>query len=253
MKSNIFKILLIFFVLINNAACSQTLLLKEDFDDGKKKDCNLLFIGNSFTFYNDGVDYHLKNMVQADVSDDSTNYDIQKIAVSSYTLEEHFQDALTLAKIKSKTWTTVVLQEQSTRPINNPALFLEFAGKLDAEIKSMGAKTALFMTWATKADPTDIDQLASAYVSTGKALNAQVVPVGKVWDYFAKNYPEINLYYTDNKHPALAGTYLIACVFYYSLLGKNPTLNGYVPIGLASSHAVTIRKAVFDSMQLTSI
>jgi len=250
MRSRFFQALLILSVFISNCACSQSLLLKEDFEEAKKVDCNILFVGNSFTFYNDGVDFHLKNMVQ---TDDSTNYDIQKIAVSSYTLEEHFQDALTLAKIKSKSWHTVVLQEQSTRPINNPALFLEFAGKLDAEIKSMGAKTALFMTWATKADPTDIDQLAPAYISTGKALNAQVVPVGKVWDYFAKNYPEINLYYTDNKHPALAGTYLIACTFYYSLLGKNPTLNGYVPIGLASSHAVTIRKAVFDSMQLTSI
>ncbi len=250
MRSRFCTAFLIFTVSISNLACSQTLLLKEDFESAAKKDCKILFIGNSFTFYNDGVDYHLQKMAISDISDDTTNYDIQKIAVSSYTLEDHYGDPLTLNKIKSTNWNTVVLQEQSTRPINNPTLFLEFAGKLDVEIKKIQAKTVLYMTWALKETPTEIDQLAASYNSTGQALNTPVVPVGKVWDFFVRNYPAINLYFTDNKHPALTGTYLTACVFYSYLLGKNPTTNSYVPIGLSSSNAVTIRKAVYDYMHL---
>ena len=249
----------------NVLAFSQTTLLAEDFNytagDAltnhgwsvtvtKPPVFKMLFIGNSFTFYNSGVDFHLQNMLSSDVSSDSLTYNIQEIAVSSYTLEAHYNDPLTIAKIKSDNWNTVVLQEQSTRPINNPDLFLQYAKLLDTEIKKMNAKTVLYMTWAPKASLTDITQLAAAYISVGQQLNAPVVPVGKVWDYFVKTYPTINIYYTDDKHPSLPGTYLIACTFYYSLFGRNPIKNSYLPTGLSSANAVTIRKAVYDYMQL---
>jgi len=251
-------------LLANVLTFSQTTLLVEDFNYSagdaitnhgwtttltKAPVYKMLFVGNSFTFYNDGVDYHLQKMLSSDVSSDSLTYNIQEIAVSSYTLEAHYNDPLTIAKIKSDNWNTVVLQEQSTRPINNPDLFLQYAKLLDAEIKKMNAKTVLYMTWAPKATPTDITELAASYISVGKQLNAPVVPVGKVWDYFVKTYPTINIYYTDDKHPSLPGTYLIACTFYYSLFGRNPLKNIYLPTGLTLANAVTIRKAVYDYMQ----
>lgn len=265
MRNKTHKLFFAIFLFVNIPAFAQLPLLIEDFNypagtaltahgwnvtPVEKIDCKVLFVGNSFTFYNDGVDFHLQKMLLADASSDSINYNIQEIAVSSYTLQAHYGDPLTLAKIKSDNWNIVILQEQSTRPINNPDLFLQYAGKLDTEIKKTNAKTVLYMTWAPKDTPTDITQLAASYISVGLQLNAQVVPVGKVWDYFVKNYPGLNIYYTDDKHPALPGTYLIACTFYYSLFGKNPVNNNYIPTGLTSGNAVTIRKAVFDYMLL---
>ena len=145
-----------FLIFANVLTFSQTSLLTEDFNytagdaltnHGWKETVStppvfkMLFIGNSFTFYNSGVDFHLQKMLSADVSSDSVTYNIQEIAVSSYTLEAHYNDPLTIAKIKSDNWNTVVLQEQSTRPINNPDLFLQYATLLDTEIKKMNAKT----------------------------------------------------------------------------------------------------------------
>jgi len=254
----------LFLLLGNVLTFSQTTLLTEDFNYSAGDAITnhgwiatvtnppvfkMLFIGNSFTFYNDGVDYHLQKMLSSDISSDSLTYNIQEIAESSYTLEAHYNDPLTIAKIKSDNWNIVVLQEQSTRPINNPDLFLQYAKLLDTEIKKMNAKTVLYMTWAPKASLNDITQLASAYISVGQQLNALVVPVGKVWNYFVKTYPSINIYYTDDKHPSLPGTYLIACSFYYSLFGRNPIKNTYIPTGLSSANGVTIRKAVYDYLQ----
>jgi hypothetical protein len=254
-----------FLILANVLTFSQTTLLAEDFNytagdaitnhgwvetPAVNIESKLLFVGNSFTFYNDGVDYHVQKLIQYDTSFEGVSFDIQKIAVSSYTLEGHYNDPLTMAKIRSNNWNIVVLQEQSTRPINSPDLFLQYATLLDTEIKKMNARTVLYMTWAPKATLTDIDQLAASYISVGQKLNVQVVPVGKVWDSFVSKYPSINIYYTDNKHPSLAGTFLIACTFYYSLYGRNPVLNTYVPVGLSSANAVSIRKAVYDYMQL---
>jgi hypothetical protein len=215
-----------------------------------KKECNVLFVGNSFTYYNDGVDYHLQKMLRADESSDTIIYTCQKVAVGSYTLEAHYGDQATLNMIKSKKWTTVVLQEQSTRPINSPSLFLEFATKLDVEIKKQDAKTVLYMTWAPKDQPTDIVELANSYNFVGTQINALVVPVGNVWEYMRTSNPTISLYISDNKHPTLSGTYLTVCVFYYYLFDKNPVDNTYLPSGMSSDDVVTIRKAVNDYTKL---
>jgi hypothetical protein len=219
-------------------------------DNAKKINYNVLFIGNSFTFYNIGIDYHLQKMLNADKSADSINYNIQKIAVSSYTLQDHYSDSLTIQKIRGEKWNKVVLQEQSTRPISNPDLFLQYATKLDFLIKKDSAATILYMTWAPKDSPTDIVQLASAYISVGSKLKSNVVPVGKVWEYTVNTYPQLNLYFTDNKHPALTGTFLIACAFYKSLFNKNPVENSYIPEGLTTGNVITIRKAVNDYMSI---
>jgi hypothetical protein len=212
----------------------------------EKKDYKILFIGNSFTFYNDGIDYHLKNMLRVEKSSDSMNYLVQKIAVSSYTLEAHFEDPLTMQKIKSDKWNMVILQEQSTRPINNPDLFLEFAAKLDTEIKKSGAEVSFFMTWALKDVPAEINLIAASYGTAGLQLKDKVITVGRVWEYFVKNNQNIDLYGPDKKHPSLAGTYLVACVFYYSVFNKNPVENSYLPVGLSTDNAITIRRIVQD-------
>jgi hypothetical protein len=217
-----------------------------------KKEYSVLFVGNSFTYYNDGVDYHLQQMLAADTPNDSINYVFRKIAIGSYTLEDHYGDPATLITINSKKWTTVVLQEQSTRPINNPALFSEFAAKLDVEIKKVNAGTVLYMTWAPKDQPTDMAGLAASYISVGSQINAEVVPVGRVWEYVQTTYPQINLYISDNKHPTLSGTYLTVCVFYHSLFGKNPVDNTYTPSGMSPGDVMTIRKAVNDYMILNT-
>jgi len=212
-------------------------------------DVKVLFIGNSFTFYNNGVDFHLQKMLETDQFIDTTIYFIHRIAESSYTLQSHYQDAVTLQKIKSDTWDFVVLQEQSTRPINNPSLFLEYALNLDQENKKINAKTALYMTWAPKDSPMDIRNLSLSYMKVGSRLGALVVPVGNVWDAFVKANPRINLYHSDGKHPSLAGTYLVSCCFYYSLFEKNPITSTYLPAGLSSQYAIAIRYAVYNYLQ----
>lgn len=214
------------------------------------KTYKILFIGNSFTFYNSGVDYHLQKMLDADKSTDSTTYIIQKIAVSSYTLQDHYNDSLTIRKIRSNKWNKIVLQEQSTRPMTNRDLFLQYATLLDAKIKKDSASTVLYMTWPEKATAGDINSLSSAYLYVGQQIHAPVVPVGLVWEYVVNTYPQLNLYYTDDKHPGLPGTFLIACTFYYSLFNKNSAVNSYVPVGLSMNDAILIRKAVNDYMTI---
>jgi hypothetical protein len=103
-----------------------------------------------------------------------------------------------------------------------------------------------FMTWALKDVAAEISLIAASYGTVGLQLKDKVVPAGRVWEYFVKNNQTIDLYDTDKKHPSLAGTYLVTCVFYYSVFNKNPVENSYFPVGLSAENAITIRRIVHD-------
>jgi hypothetical protein len=64
--------------------------------------------------------------------------------------------------------------------------------------------------------------LAEAYTSIANELDALVVPVGLAFERSLQNRPEFALLISDDRHPTLAGTYLIACTFYAALTGKTP-------------------------------
>jgi hypothetical protein len=48
-------------------------------------------------------------------------------------------------------------------------------------------------------------------------LGFQVAPVGWAWYEAIKNRPGIKLFQADYNHPAMAGSYLTACVLYVSV------------------------------------
>ncbi len=99
----------------------------------------VLFIGNSFTMINGGVDQQLKSLMPSVA--------VTQVAVGGYRLQDHWNSAVTLSTIRSEKWNYVVLQEQSQTPVSDQRNFIAYAGKLNDEIKLAGAETILFMTW----------------------------------------------------------------------------------------------------------
>ena len=239
--------------LLNMGSCNKSNDPQNDHSEDTTKQIDILFIGNSFTYFNEGLDYHLSNMLKADSAINTFTYLIEKAAVSSYTLERHWNDTSTLNHLLKHNWNEVILQEQSTRPINHFNLFMEYAMKFDTLVKHQQARTMMFMTWARKDRPQDMDLLAAAYDSVSKTLHAQLAPVGRVWEYTLNHYPAITLHISDNKHPTLAGTYLTCCVFYYCLFDRNPEKNTYIPAGLGTETAEMLRKAAWDYLQQNNI
>jgi hypothetical protein len=106
----------------------------------------------------------------------------------------------------------------------DPSDMWQGARVLDKEIKSVGAKTAFFHTWAWRAAPEAQAMLDYAYMTIAKELGAIDIPVGPAWQNAMRSSPSlgVNLYVADGAHPSQAGTYLAACEFYATLFGKSP-------------------------------
>jgi hypothetical protein len=187
---------------------------------------SVLFIGNSYTYVNGGVDVHLRNLVHA--SDSTFQFATSSVAVGGYTLSNHWNYPPTRAAIASGQWDVVVLQEQSQRPAFEPDSFYIYARRLHTEILRAHSETAFYMTWGRQTGEPGFESLATAYETIGRGLGTMVVPVGRAWQRAISEDSKLNLYETDGSHPNPSGTYLTCCVFYAALFHRSPEGIPYV-------------------------
>ena len=210
---------------------------------------SILFIGNSYTYSNGGVDVMLKNIA---LSQGDTLY-TESFAIGGAKFSDFCNNSETFERIRSRAWDYVVLQEQSQLPSFPPsrveAECYPFAKQLCDSIRANDSCTQIlfFMTWGRENGDQDNcvyyeplctydgmqQRLRESYVQMADDNNAIVVPVGLAWKYVRDHYPEINLYQSDESHPSLEGTYLAACTFNRVLYGTGYYYdNSYCPENL---------------------
>ena len=225
-----------------------------------------LFLGNSYTFYND-----LPQLVADVALSAGDTLVVESNTQGGYTLEDHSNDQVSIGKIEQGGFDFVVLQEQSQLP-SFPIEQVEtdvypYAKILDSLINLYNpcAETIFYMTWGRMNGDYDncptwppvctyqgMDSLLNLrYKILAETNNAFLSPVGEVWKYVRENYPLINLYNADESHPSPEGSYLAACTFYSIIFRKDPSLISY-NAALSEEQANNIKNSakliVFDSL-----
>lgn len=187
------------------------------FNRSKKKQESVLFIGNSYTYRNRGVDQHIA-LLTNDTSDKSVYF--SRAAQGKYHLGTHWSDPMTNEKFEQQKWDKVVLQEYSNGPITERNHFFSYGKKWANRIrkKNPKAKIYLYATWCYKNRPHMTDSLYNQYLQLADKIDATVIPVGKMWE---KVQRKMNLYDGDGAHPNRKGTFLTSCLFYEFLQGKD--------------------------------
>lgn len=190
----------------------------------------VLFIGNSYTYFND-----LPVMVRELGESAGRNLEVEMRAPGGWWWRDHARSSETLDAIGAGHFDYVVLQEQSMAPAvprmaereSYPA-----ANQLKSAATITGADVMLFMTWGHRSGSAEIGlntyssmqvALADAYELFGDALPAEVAPVGQAWWMARAERPDIVLYQADGSHPSVEGTYLAAAVIAASLLDVDAT------------------------------
>ena len=205
----------------------------------------ILFIGNSFTYFNGGIDQHLFQLAAS--HNPPLPLNVASQTFPDQNLKGHYRAQATKKALHQQQWDVVILQGYGTEPIHDlrQEEFREFAQLLDREIQRAGAKTVFFMTWAYRNKPKMTEQLRNAYVTSGNALEALVVPVGLAWERVLRARPTAFLY-SDAIHPTLQGTYLSACIFYASLFGESPVGLSYTA-GIAEEDALFLQRIAWET------
>lgn len=215
------------------------------------EDCRrILLVGNSHTYYNGGVNTHLEALI--DNVHPQWNVSVGAATAGGYTLEDHFNDPNTLNAISTGDWDLVILQEQSSRPMQDPDLFYQYAGQLNDLINQSGALTGFYMTWAWRNNPEMYVPIRDAYYYIGAYLDALVAPAGVAFYNASLIHDAPNLYDTDNYHPSMFGTYLVACTMLAEIWNLNPVGNSYRPAGIDEDTALLLQQIAWNTVQGTA-
>lgn len=202
----------------------------------------MLFIGNSYTFFNGGIDREVKGL--------APRSETERIAASGYSLEDHWKDGAAAASIRDGGWSFVILQEQSQRPVVARESFYRYSRDFDAAIRKSGAKTVLLMTWErpdSVAAGVTTTNLANAYSSVAAELGAEVAPVGLAFARSLLERPDLKLYVEDG-HPTSDGSYLAACVLYGVIFRQTPVGNPYAGPGVKREDAAYLQRVAAETL-----
>lgn len=199
----------------------------------------ILWIGNSFTFYND-----VPKMVEDMAKLNNVPVATARILKGGESLKGHLQNKDLIKQLKKGGWDYVVIQEYSSAPAYSTKFVAENIFPYAAEIDNMakkyspGVETIYYMTWGHKNGnvrqteyPLDDtyesmqDRIATTYTDLAYENGGTVAPVGIAWRNVRNQYPEIELYIEDDFHPSLEGSYLAALTLLGTILK-----NEFIPI-----------------------
>ena len=208
----------------------------------------VLFIGNSYTEVN-----NLPEVLSALGKSNRSPvfFSVARHTPGGTSWEIHDNNPA-VTELIQQGWDTVVLQDQSVQPWRvrgiKPALI-----SLDGKIKSAGAETVLFMTWARVYGPNfspphyAMEMAVNHYYERhAAAVDARVAPVGRAWERALRD-PLQTLHTDDGSHPNPRGTYLAACVFYATLTEQSPVGLGSGGLGLSEAERAVLQNVAWDT------
>jgi hypothetical protein len=186
----------------------------------KQDTLRVLFVGNSYVYYN-----NLAQLINLLTDSMPTRLICTKSTVGAAHLGEHWRGLRGLrskALIAEKKYDIVVIQDNSMWPLEHKDSLL-FYGKLFTDwIRSTGARPFLYSTWARQKTPEKQSEITAAYAELAALTGATRVPVGDAWELARQQKPEMILFHSDGSHPSAVGTFLIALSFIKKITGILP-------------------------------
>ena len=226
----------------------------------------VLFVGNSFTYYTISAEDPMVPKYFKELADSlGEAVEIDFVIKGSHTLTKFSNQDDEMGKIlydklsKSNDYTHVILQEQSTAPINSYNSFKEAVGKIKALVDKTqtNCEVVLYETWGS---PTAIkstghktigameEVLRNAYEACAKEYGLKVDYVGKAFTY-TYEVLGINIFYEDERHQNEAGAYLSAATHLASILKidvRESSFKGNLDSELASILRSVAHKVAFN-------
>lgn len=208
---------------------------------GQNRPTHILFIGNSYFYYNDSLHNHVERMVIAAGLFEESDLEYKSATIGGAALFDHNIDHLLDPKSLrvDRPFEVVVMQDGSAAPLSQGRRkrFAETAEAYARKVRAAGGEPVLYMTHAyvpphPQSRPGMIRDISSMYISTGNKIGTLVIPVGLAFEEAYRRRPDIELHTSfDGTHPSMLGTYLAACTVFASLYGVSPVGNSYTYFG----------------------
>ncbi len=202
----------------------------------------ILFVGNSYLYYNDSVHNHVEDLLREHFQDESI--DTKLTAIGGSKLQHHNIDQMlnyrnfNLDKPVDK----IIFQGGSSEvlTVKSRENFRLTAKNYGEKAQAMGIETYLYMTHAyrdsdVRYEENLIEKIKLTYYEAGEISNSAVIPVGIAFELAYEVQPNIKLHLPDGTHPTMLGTYLASATVFAALTGKSPEGLVYDYLGRVSA------------------
>lgn len=217
----------------------------------------VLFVGNSYLYYNDSLHNHVGRLARSLDSDLAGELEYKSATIGGASLDQHPIDRhLRHERLGvDEPFDLVILQGGSAEALSERRRrrFIRTVQEFDRTIRAAGAEVALYMTHAyapphPRHDPEMIRAVESLYVEAANRIGALIIPVGLAFEEAYRRRPRIALHKGfDGSHPDMLGTYLAACVVYASVYGRSPVGSDYGYFGRVSpADALFLQTVAWD-------
>ena len=212
---NSFKLIIVFIIFSNHLSSEQP--------------NRILFVGNSYLYYNDSMHNHVEKLLQE-------HYGDNKIATKSATIggsklhNHNIDHLLNYKNLQLNGPLDLLIMQGGSSEVKTPksrdkfsATAVEFSNKAH----ELGIKTALYMTHAylknDKRYESDlIVKIKKNYYEAALKSDSLVIPVGIAYEIAYAEDPKIKLHHPDGTHPGMLGTYLGACTVFAIITDSSP-------------------------------
>lgn len=253
---------LFFLISLSNVVLAQTKPKRTDV--GGEPPRSILWVGNSFFYYNNSMHNYVGRLVRAadpKMGHRSTSATLSGSGLDWHDMESYFRpngigkysfvgdNEIRFNKF-DKLFDAVIMIDCSQCPVHPKlkAVFHEYAKKQSDIVRKHGATPVFLMTWAYKDKPEMTAQLAEEYTIAGNDNNALVIPAGLAFAKAIGKKPDLEFYQPDKRHPSLIGTYLAACTTYASIYRKSPVGSTYTA-GIDAQTANFLQAVAWETVQ----
>ncbi|MDM4768343.1 hypothetical protein [Pelomonas sp. SE-A7] len=180
-------------------------------------DITVLMMGNSHTTVQ-GLNMQLEQLLR----NGSGGKTVALTVASGFMyLDERLADAGSMALLRSRSWSVVVLQAQKYSTSGQFFYSTAEAEELVRIARTAGSLPVMFPEWPREG----VDETARIYdlhVSIAQKQPACVAPIGQAWELSLQRHPELRLHSEDGNHSAPAGAFLAAVMLYATISGTQP-------------------------------
>jgi hypothetical protein len=208
----------------------------------------MLFIGNSFTYYNGGLEKHF--MLFSASAKKAKNIIATRATRGGATLRILHNQKWVHDSIRNGHDVVVLQEDIPELTEHSTTAFFDYATSFHKEITETGNKSVLFMAWPyERLNWISMDQIAEAHQLIGKKLGIPVAPVGLALMNALKERPSLAMLGKDKEHETIHGTYLAVCVIYATIFGKTPVGATYIPTGISAEEAEFLQKIAWKTVK----
>ena len=223
------KIALILILIYSNSIFASNVNVNELKNKSPER---VLYIGNSYLYYNDSLHNHVRRMLEESYGREFDKGNYKSVTISGSRTSHHNIDyPLNHVNLGAeKPFELVILQGGSgeSNTLEERKIFAQETDIMIEKIHNKGAEAALYMIHAyvephEDTNPNMIKDIKKMYIDVANKNKILVMPVGIAFENAYMEKPKIQLHkHYDGTHPSLLGTYLASAVVFSSITHMSP-------------------------------